>query len=165
VGLTESKLLTPDTRRRIAETASRYDDARSAVLPALYLAQEQIGYVPDEAVTEVAEELGLPESEVGAVASFYTMLYKKPVGEHVISVCETLSCALMGAEHALDFLSRKLEIKVGETTPDGKFSLHAVQCLGACDMAPAAMIDGQYHGNLTEEKLDTLLRQMGWEGS
>jgi len=156
--------LTDDTRDRIRDLASRFDDPRSALLPALYTAQEQIGYLPQEAVQEVASVLQLPCAEVGAVASFYTMFYKRPVGQHVIGVCRTLSCALLGAESLLDYLSQKLDVKVGETTSDGRFTLREVECLGACDMAPAMMVDDTYYGNLTEEKLDEILSILGWTG-
>ncbi|MDO8682711.1 MAG: NADH-quinone oxidoreductase subunit NuoE [Armatimonadota bacterium] len=155
-------ILSEEIKRKIAELAIRYDNPQSAVMPALYAAQEQIGYLPEEAVAEVADALSLPHSEVGAVASFYTMFYKKPVGEHVISICATLSCALLGADSLMEYLSEKLDIKVGETTTDGKFSLHAVECLGNCAEAPAMMLDDKYYGNLTREKLDRILSDLGW---
>lgn len=156
------RLLTADTRSRILDSARQYDDSRSAVMPALYAAQEQLGYLPDQAVTEVAEVLGLPDSEVGAVASFYTMYFRTPAARHIINVCCTLSCALRGSEHIMSYISNKLNIKVGENTPDGQFRLNEVECLGACEIAPAAMIDDEYYGNLTTEKVDEILAGLGW---
>ena len=131
-------------------------------MPALYAAQDQLGYLPDQAIAEVAELLRLPDSEVGAVASFYTMYFSTPSGRHIINVCCTLSCALRGAESITEYLSEKLNVKVGEDTDDGKFRLNEVECLGACDMAPAAMIDDEYYGNLTTEKIDGILLDLGW---
>ena len=155
------RLLSAATRDKIAQTAPNYDDRRSVVMPALHAAQKQLGYLPDQALEEIAEILQLPPSEVGAVASFYTMYFRRPVGQHIISLCQTLSCALCGSEGLLDYVSDKLNVKVGETTEDGRFRLNAVECLGACDMAPAAMIDDEYHGNLTREKIDEVLRALG----
>lgn len=157
----KARLLSEATRENISRIALNYDSAQSVVMPALYAAQEQLGYLPDQAIVEVAEILQLPPSEVGAVASFYTMYFRRPVGQHIISVCETLSCALRGAEGIMEHVRRKLNIKAGETTADGKFSLNSVECLGACDMAPVAMIDGEYYGNLTEEKVDEILMGLG----
>jgi NADH-quinone oxidoreductase subunit E len=156
------QLLTADTRRRILGAAEQYDDPRSAVMPALYAAQEQLGYLPDQAIAEVAEVLCLPDSEIGAVASFYTMYFRTPTARHIINLCCTLSCALRGAEGIREHLCRRLKIKVGENTPDGGFRLNEVECLGACDVAPAAMIDDDYYGNLTTEKIDHILRDLGW---
>lgn len=132
-------------------------------MPALYAAQDQLGYIPDQALEEIAEILDLPASEVGSVATFYSMYFHRPVGRHIINVCVTLPCATAGSENLLEYLCAKLNVKPGETTPDGKFRLNAVECLGACDIAPVAMIDDEYHGHLTTDKLDTILQDLGWE--
>lgn len=164
MGVDSVGVLTEATRRKITAMLANYDDSRSAALPALAAAQKQIGYLPDEAMAEVADILELPRSEVGAVAHFYTMFYKHPVGEHVITLCATLSCALLGSERLVEYLSRTLKIKVGETTEDRKFTLMETECLGACSEAPVMMLDDKYYGNLTEEKLDEILRGLGWNG-
>jgi len=101
----------------------------------------------------------LPPTEVASVASFYTMLYTQPVGEHVIQVCTNISCSLLGAEHIVDYISNRLGIEVGQTTPDGRFTLLTVECLGSCGTAPMMQIDETYYEDLTEEKIDRILAE------
>jgi NADH-quinone oxidoreductase subunit E len=98
------------------------------------------------------------------VASFYTMFYTQPVGEHIIQVCTNISCSLLGAEHIVDYISRKLSIGVGQTTPDGKFTLLTVECLGSCGTAPMMQVDEAYHENLTDEKIDGILAELAQGG-
>jgi len=109
---------------------------------------------------EVGQAMDLPTTEVASVASFYTMFYTQPVGEHVIQVCTNISCSLLGAEHIVDYLSRQLGIEVGQTTPDGKFTLLTVECLGSCGTAPMMQVDERYYENLTEEKIDRILAEL-----
>jgi NADH-quinone oxidoreductase subunit E len=131
------------------------------VLTALYIAQEQYGYLSEEALRRVAERLGLSLKDVYSTASFYALYRKKPAGQHVIQVCEGLSCFLMdGAERLVDYLSRKLGIEIGETTPDGKFTLETVQCLASCGTSPAMRINDEFYDNLTEEKVDAVIEQL-----
>jgi len=152
-----STMISEESRKRILESRSRYPAARSAVLPALYIVQEEQGYLTDESMEEVAELLGIPYVDVTSVATFYTMYSNRPVGRYVLAVCTTLSCSLLGAEHLVDYLSRKLGVKVGETTSDGLFTLWTVECLGACSGAPVMMVGDRYYENLTPEKLDEIL--------
>jgi len=139
-----------------------YPQRQSALLPALYVAQGEIGYVPDEALGEVAQLLDLPPAEVGSVASFYTMFYRHAVGKNILSLCTNLSCHLLGADTLAGYLSKKLGIGNGngETTPDGKFTLEFVECIGACDYAPAMLANGVLHGPMTTEKVDMLLQEL-----
>ncbi len=138
--------------------------ARSMVLTALYIAQEQYGYLSEEALRRVAERLGLSLKDVYSTASFYALYRKKPAGQYIIQVCEGLSCFLMdGAERLVDYLSRKLGIEVGETTPDGKFTLETVQCLASCGTSPAMRINDEFYDNLTEEKVDAVIEQLARE--
>jgi NADH-quinone oxidoreductase subunit E len=131
------------------------------VLTALYIAQEQYGYLSEEALRRVAERLGLSLKDVYSTASFYALYRKKPAGQYVIQVCEGLSCFLMdGAERLVDYLRRKLGIEVGETTPDGKFTLETVQCLASCGTSPAMRINDEFYDNLTEEKVDAVIEQL-----
>jgi len=134
---------------------------RSELLDALYAAQERYGYLSEEALRDVAEQLSLPLKGVHSTASFYSLYHVRPTGQYVIQVCEGLSCFLNGgAERLVDYLCKKLGIEVGETTPDGKFALETVQCLAACDIAPAMRINDELYGNLTEEKVDAIFDRL-----
>ena len=154
-------MLSEQSKTEILKIRDEYPDAQSALLPALCLAQQDYGgWLPEDAFDEVATLMDLPPTKVAAVASFYTMLKRRPVGQHLIQVCTNISCSLLGAEHLLDYLARKLSIGVGETTPDGKFTLLEVECLGSCGTAPMMQIDDTYYENLTEEKVDSILAGM-----
>jgi len=138
---------TPENRARFDEIVTRYppEQRRSAVLPALYLAQHQQGYVTANAIRHVAQCLGITNADVEDVVSFYTMFYTKPVGTFVLQVCRTLSCALNGAERVTEALQATLGLKAGETDPSGTFTLIEVECLGACDRAPVVMVNDAWH--------------------
>jgi NADH-quinone oxidoreductase subunit E len=145
------------------EVTSRIlDPAKQArLLTALYIAQEQDGYLTPDSLKRVAQRLGLPEAEVYSTASFYTLFRTVPVGHYVIQVCTGLSCYLAdGAERLVDYLERKLEIKAGATTSDGLFTLQTVQCLAACGSAPAMRVNDELYDNLTVEKVDMLIDQL-----
>jgi NADH-quinone oxidoreductase subunit E len=148
----------------VSSILSKYPEPSCAMLPLLELAQQEYGYVTPEAMADVAQHTGASVTEVRSVASFYTMLHLEPVGEHLIELCTNISCALLGAEHLLKYLEECLGIRCGETTPDGKFTLREVECLGLCDMAPAMHINGERFGDLTPAKIDELLRARGFEG-
>jgi len=138
---------TAENRARFDQLVRRYPDdrRRSAVLPALYLAQYQQGYITANAIRHVAELLGITRADVEDVVSFYTMFYTRPVGTFVLQVCRTLSCALNGAERVTESLIEKLNIKPGETDASGTFTLLEVECLGACDRAPVIMVNDAWH--------------------
>ena len=138
---------TAENRARFDEIVARYpaDRRRSAVLPALYLAQYQQGYITANAIRHVAGLLGITRADVEDVVSFYTMFYTKPVGKFVLQVCRTLSCALNGAERVTEELQGKLGLKSGETDASGMFTLLEVECLGACDRAPVIMVNDAWH--------------------
>ena len=143
---------------RIEEICREYPNKKSALVPALYVAQrENGGWLPKQALRDVAEELELSESHVFAVASFYSMFYQEPVGQNVIQVCTTSPCELRGAKGAVECFKRRLGIEVGQTTPDGKFTLMEVECLAACDKAPMAQINEDYYLNLDEQKIAEIL--------
>lgn len=151
-------MLSAESRAEIEKIRDEYPDPQSALLPALHLAQKEYGgWLPDQALAEVAELMGLPLTQVTATASFYTMFYRRPVGKHLIQVCTNISCSLLGAEHLLDHISRKLGIAVGETTPDGRFTLLEVECLGSCGTAPVMQVDEVYYDRLTTERIDEIL--------
>jgi NADH-quinone oxidoreductase subunit E len=137
---------TEENRARLEEIAARYppDRRQSALLPALYLVQDQQGYVSRRAMEHVAEVIGCTPAEVEDVVSYYVMFFTRPVGTYVIQVCRTLSCALMGAGRVTEELSRRLGIGVNETDAAGEFTLMEMECLGACDRAPVVMVNNEH---------------------
>ena len=157
---------TPEHRARFDEIVQRYppDRRRSAVLPALYLAQKQQGYITANAIRHVAEVLGITRADVEDVVSFYTMFYRKPVGRYVLQVCRTLSCALNGAERVTEALVEKLGIKPGQTDADATFTLVEVECLGACDRAPVVMVNDAWHECLMPEDAAKLVDDLRARG-
>ena len=131
------------------------------LLAALYIAQEQYGWLSPEAIKRVANRLNLPPGQVHATASFYTMFKLHPHGRYHIQVCEGLSCYLVGgAEPLTEFITKRLDITDGKNSSDGNFSLEIVQCLAACDMAPAIKVNDTLYGNMTTEKLEQLLDEL-----
>lgn len=134
---------------------------RSMLLTALYIAQEQYGYLTKDAIERVAQRLGLPVSDVYSMASFYTLYRTQPMGRYVLQVCEGLSCHLVGgAERLVDYLHQKLGIDVGETTYDGMFTLETVQCLASCGTSPTMRVNDALYENMTAEKVDELLETL-----
>ena len=151
----------PDTKRQFDEMVARYPQKKAALLPALWMAQEEFGHLSPEALAYVAGLLELPPSKAYSVASFYTMYNLKPCGKYKIEVCRTLSCAMAGAFEIIEHLEEKLGVELGETTPDGKFTLATQECLAGCGYAPMLQINGkQYHEHLTPEKVDELLASL-----
>jgi NADH-quinone oxidoreductase subunit E len=147
----------PAALKECREIVAKYPRARSAVLPVLYVAQREFGYIPKEAEELVARLLDIPPADVAGVVSFYTMFHRQPVGKYVVEICRTLSCALMGGDDIASHLQRKLGIRPGETTPDGRFTLRNVECLGSCGTAPVVQINGVFHENLDIQSLDRIL--------
>lgn len=144
---------------KIRQTAKRYPDIRAALIPALHILQEEAGYLSPEGIRCVAQELNVTESDVYGTASFYSLFRWKRPGRNVIYVCHNLSCSLMGAESILEYLEKKLGVKEGESTPDGRFSFERIECIGRCDKAPSMMVNEDYHDNLTPEKIDEILKR------
>jgi NADH-quinone oxidoreductase E subunit len=147
-------------RAEVEGALSRSPNARSAVLPVLWIAQRQWGWISPSALRLVAETVGLPEPEVFGIATFYTMFNLKPVGRHHLQVCMTVSCSLMGADRLFRHLQRKLGVGHGETTADGRFTLRRVECLAACGGGPCMQVNFDYHENLDEAKVDALLETL-----
>jgi len=147
----------PETDRRIDEILSRFPMRGSALLPALYLVQEEKGHVSDESMEYVASKIGVSPAFVAGVVSFYTMFHRQPVGRHHIQVCRTLPCALSGSDNLMAHLKARLGIRDGETRADGKFSLASVECLGACDRAPFVQNNARDHGPVDGAKMDEIL--------
>jgi len=150
-------MLSQSACRQIQTLMEKYPRRRSALIPALQLAQKEAGYLSQEMICEIAQIFGLTPNEVNEVVSFYTMLYKKPVGKYVIQVCTNISCLLCNAEEIMEHLIRRLGIRPGETTPDRKYTLMEVECLGSCGTSPVIQINDRYFEDLTTDKLDQIL--------
>ena len=154
-------MLSEELKTRITQLKERYPQSKSALLPALHLARrEHDGWLSDEVMAEVAEVMGLPSAEVRSVVSFYTLFNRQPVGRYLVQVCTNISCSLLGADRIVNHLERKLGIGVGETTPDGLFTLLEVECLGSCGTAPAMQVNDTYYENLTVERVDQILSEL-----
>ena len=138
----------------------RYPDARSLTLPALRFAQEEHGWLPPEALREVAEVLELTPAYCQAVASFYYMFHLEPVGTHMVEVCTNLSCALVGAQRVVEAFESVLGIKAGETTEDGEITFRAVECLGGCGYAPVVAVNSRYRQHFDPEQARTLIEEI-----
>ena len=154
-------MLSEQERHKIAEELKQHDYPRGAISEALLIVQEHRGWVPDEALPEVASLLGVSAEEVEAIATFYELIFRHPVGRHVILLCDSVSCWVTGEPRILDHLQKKLGVGLGGTTPDGQFTLLPAGCLGACDAGPAMMIDGKLYDTLTPERADEILAQYG----
>lgn len=139
----------------------RYPTKQAVLLPALHLAQKELGWISSEVMDEVAVAIDIPAPVVREVITFYTMYNLKPVGKHHLQFCTNISCCLRGAEDLLHHCEKKLGIEAGETTKDGKFTISHMECLGACGTAPVVQINDDYHENLTQAELDKLLASLG----
>ncbi|ASP93771.1 NADH-quinone oxidoreductase subunit NuoE [Sinorhizobium meliloti] len=144
-------------REEIEAAAARYPDRRSAIMPALMIAQKEHGHLPGPVLEEVAQILGVERVWVYELATFYTLFHTEPIGRFHLQLCDNVSCMLCGSEALLKHLETTLGIKKSETTPDGLFTLSTVECLGACEMAPVMQVGDDYHGNLDNARLDALL--------
>jgi NADH-quinone oxidoreductase subunit E len=144
----------------IQQLAQQYPESRSAIMPALHLAQERYGWLPREAFEEVGEALGLTPAYCMSVASFYDMYHLEPVGTHTIEVCTNISCALVGAQATLEAFERELGVSPGETTPDGTVTLRTVECYGGCGWGPVVAIDQRYHEPVKPDDVPKLIEGM-----
>ena len=149
--------LSEGERLAIEKAAAAFPRRRSALIPALRIVQESRGCVDREAMRDIAAAFELHPMEVEEVATFYTMINTRPVGRHLIQVCRSISCFIMGCNPLIRHLEDKLGVQVGETTRDGKFTLVAVECLGSCGTAPVMQVNEDYHENLTPAKVDEIL--------
>jgi len=156
-------MIPDEAKRRFDELTKRYPEKRSALIPILHEAQATAGYLKPETIEWVAEYLGLSAAEVMSVASFYDMFNLERVGKHMISVCQNLSCSLLGADRLIRHLESRLGIRMGETTPDELITLKRMECLASCGTAPTIQIDGIYYERMTSQRLDELLDKL-WDG-
>jgi NADH-quinone oxidoreductase subunit E len=152
--------LSADTRQRAQELVALYPEPRSALIPLCHLAQEQDGWLRDEAMCDIAELCGVTAAEVRGTASFYDMLHTEPVGTYVLSVCTNIACLLGGALELLEHAESALGVRAGGTTPDGVFTLHEAECLADCDRTPCVQVNHRYVGAQTPESFDALLGEL-----
>jgi NADH-quinone oxidoreductase subunit E len=152
-------MLTEQERQEIEAELGHYPYKRAACIEALKIVQRHRRWVSDESIQDLAPLLEMSPDELDNVATFYNLIYRQPVGEHVILICNSVSCWLMGYEHILKHLQTRLGINPGETTSDGKFTLLPMVCLGACDHAPVMMVDEDTHRDLNEARIDEILAQ------
>jgi NADH-quinone oxidoreductase E subunit len=159
-------VFTPERRAKFEELATHYppDRRKSAILYAIFMVQEQQGYVSANAMRHVADVIGCTPAEVDDVVSYYAMFYRQPVGKYVVQVCRTLSCALKGAERVTEAFGEALGIHVGETDKTGTFTLIEVECLGACDRAPVVMVNDGWHECLAPADAPALLDRIRTSG-
>jgi NADH-quinone oxidoreductase subunit E len=150
-------MLSQGACQQIQALMHKYPHKRSALIPSLRLAQEEAGHLSQDVLVEIARMFELSPNEVQEVATFYTMLYKKPMGKYVIQVCTNISCMLCNAEDIVSYLAARLGIQPGETSPDGKYTLLEVECLGSCGTSPVIQINEDYYEELTPEKVDRIL--------
>jgi NADH dehydrogenase (ubiquinone) flavoprotein 2 len=150
----------PEVIKEFEGIASRYPVRRAALLPALWLAQREFGFVSLDAMKAVAELVGCSPAQVLETASFYTMYHKQKPGKYHLQVCQTIACLLNGSEEIKKTIEQKLNLKPGQTTPDGQFSYQPVECLASCHTGPCMRVNEEYHENLTPEKTERMIDEL-----
>ncbi|MCC5834159.1 MAG: NADH-quinone oxidoreductase subunit NuoE [Opitutales bacterium] len=150
-------MLSDQEKQEIEAELAHYERPQALCIEALKIVQKHRGWVSDEAIRDVGEAVGLSPHEVDSVATFYNLIYRREVGRHVIHYCDSVSCWVMGCDKIRNQLCQELKIQPGQTTEDQRFTLLPIPCLGACDTAPAVMIDEDLHGNLNSENLKDIL--------
>jgi len=155
-------IFSPDLEAKFAKLLESYPEGRtrSAVVPMLLYAQDEVGHISNELIEEVARRCKVDPLQVDEVVGYYSMLHRKPLGKYHVQVCTNISCLLRGGEELLDHASKSLGVSNKEVTPDGQFSLEEVECIGACSWAPAIQINYNFHHFVTPEKLDALLAEL-----
>jgi NADH-quinone oxidoreductase E subunit len=156
-------MISEQAKQRMRDLAARYPVARSAVMPALYVAQEEEGYITPEGLRAVAEAVGITVDDVESVATFYTMYHQQPPGKKVIKVCTSISCYLRNCDALVEHLEERLGIKRGETSADGSYTLLTAECLASCGTAPVLQVNGEFVENVSLEKADALIDQLDKE--
>ncbi len=156
-------MISEQAKQRMRDLAERYPVARSAIMPALYIAQQEEGYITQQALQAVAETIGLTVDDVESVATFYTMYYQHPPGKKVIKVCTSISCYLRGCDAVVGHLEKRLGIKRGETSADGNYTLMTAECLASCGTAPVLQVNDEFVENITLEMADALVDEWNRE--
>ena len=150
------QVLSEEEVHEIEEECAHLPDRKSAAIDALMIVQRKRGWVSDQSLAAIARLLGMSAESLDSIATFYNLIYRKPVGRHVVMVCDSVSCYVMGADTLRERVEARLGVKLGETTDDDRFTLLPIVCLGACDKAPTMMIDDELFGHVAEEKLDDI---------
>ena len=149
--------LNKDTLAEIEKAAAKYPDRNSAIMPGLWAAQREFGYLSDDVIEAVAKAVGVPKAKAQGVATYHSLYWKKPIGKNVIMLCTNVACTLVGAETILEHLEKKLNVHEGGTTADGKFTLMEVECIGSCGSGPAVVVNETFYYNLTVQGIDEIL--------
>lgn len=152
-------MLTEEERKEIEGELKRYPQKQGVIVEALKIVQRRRGWISADSLKDIAQFLGMTADELNSVASCYNFIFRKPVGRHVILICDSISCWITGYEKILEHLEDRFGITLGQTTRDGRFTLLPVACLGACDKAPAMMVDDDLYGELAPDKLDGILEK------
>ncbi|NCO82735.1 MAG: NADH-quinone oxidoreductase subunit NuoE [Nitrospirae bacterium CG02_land_8_20_14_3_00_44_33] len=152
-------MLSKTAIKELEEIRQKYPNASAALLPALYIAQREFGYLGADAYEAVSDALGIPKAIARGVGTFYTMYKHKPMGRHIVQLCTNVSCMILGAEKLADFLKNKYGLEPGGTTPDKRFSLVIMECIGACGTAPAMLVNDDFYENLTEKYIGEILER------
>ncbi|HOJ03597.1 MAG TPA: NADH-quinone oxidoreductase subunit NuoE [Bacteroidota bacterium] len=150
-------MFTEEELQQVQEIRSHYPTNLAAVMGVLHMVQDKYGYISDEAITSVAKLLDIPEENVLGVVTFYEMYHQHPTGKYKLQVCTNVSCLLCGSDMVLKTIKDKIGIGIGETTADGLFSVHEVECLGSCGTAPVVSVNKEYHEKLTPESINALI--------
>jgi NADH-quinone oxidoreductase subunit E len=152
-------MLTQEEQKEIEAELAHYPNKRAVSIDAMKIVQRHRGWISDESIRDIAEFLDMTPAELDGVATFYNLIYRKPVGRHVILICDSISCWITGYERLRAHLTDRLGIQPGQTTADGRFTILPIVCLGACDRAPVMMVDDDLHQDLTPEKIDRTLEE------
>ena len=152
-------MLTTEEIHEIESEAAHYPKRDAVSIDALKIVQKRRGWVSDESLRDIAQHIGMSPTDLDSIATFYNLIYRRPVGRHVISVCDSVSCWIMGCDSIQEHLQKRLGIGLGETTADKRFTLLPTVCLGCCERAPALMVDGDLHTNLDPLKIDKELEK------
>ena len=151
-------MLTEEEQKDVLAELEASEEPRSACVEALKIVQRRRGFVSDEAIRDLAPLLGMTVDELDSIATFYSFIFRNPVGRHIILICDSVTCWIMGYEGLLEHLRKSLNVGFGETTGDGRFTLLPVSCMGACDHAPAMIVDGKMYSDLDVQRLDEILK-------
>ena len=152
-------MLTAEERQEIEAELARYPTKEAVCIDAMKIVQRHRGWVSDESIRDIGELLEMSPADLDGVATFYNLIFRKPVGRHVVMLCDSVSCWIMGYERMREHLTGRLGIQFGETTPDNRFTLLPIVCLGACDHAPAMMVDNELHSDLDPDRIDQVLEE------
>lgn len=156
-------MISEQAKQRMRDLATRYPVARSAVMPSLHIAQEEEGYITPAGLQAVADALNMTQDDVESVATFYTMYYQKPMGKKVIKVCTSISCYLRNCDALVEHLEQRLDVKRGQTTTDGNYTLMTTECLASCGTAPVLQVNDEFVENVTFKVADELIEKWNRE--